>query len=182
MTVENLAWCLPRPRLPYYPGGVPLHLEKKLLAVLEKPQKILQPFGGRGENGIRLDINPDVCPDILADAHYLPFADDTFELVFLDPPYSDILSDRIYKTGKINHKKVSNEAVRVCRPGGYVVWYHMLATPLPYHTVLTHRILVETRPWHTARIIHVCQKDVEGYHEKGSRYKLGGCPLCGVSY
>lgn len=39
---------------------------------------------------VRVDMNPDVKPDVLADAAALPFADSEFESVLCDPPYNGV--------------------------------------------------------------------------------------------
>jgi 16S rRNA G966 N2-methylase RsmD len=159
--IETLAWVLPRPSKSKYIGSFPLHFERKLLNLLgmnEKTHKILHPFGGKAEFGIRCDLNPDLKPDYVCDAHKLPFGDDEFDLVVLDPPYSDELSASLYNTGKLSFKKYTAEAVRVCKPSGYIVMYHRSATPGIAGTKFVKRILIETRVWHQGRIVHIHQK------------------------
>lgn len=177
MPVNTIAWCLPRPRkINPYPGSFPQHFEKKLLEELGNPSKILHPFGGMAEYGLRLDISSMAAPDLLGDAHRLPFKDNSFDCVILDPPYDVHYSKRLYKTGKIKLSQCVREASRVCKDGGYVVIYHLVATPVPIHTLLTKRILLETRLYHAARIIHIHQKDTVTYHLKGQ--KLGKVCSC----
>ena len=166
MPIENICWVLPRPRPDYYKGSWPLHFGKKLTWELfgrptPDPQPlILNPFGGKSEVGIRCDVNPEAEPDIYADAHNLPFNDDLFDAVYLDPPYNDEYSKELYNTGKVVYKQFSKEAVRVCKPGGYVVSYHMRMTPRPAGTTYFKRIFVGTRIWHTPRIACIFKKDI----------------------
>jgi len=165
--IENYAWVLPRPAKSKYIGSFPLHFEIKLLRLLEidpTKHKVLHPFGGKVEFGERCDINPDVQPDYVCDAHSLPFADETYDLVVLDPPYSEEYAELLYDTkkyGKLKFKTYTAEAVRVCKEGGFVVMYHDHATPAIPDTILVKRILMETRVWHKARIIHIHQKRSE---------------------
>jgi len=165
--IPSEAWVLPRPGKSKYVGAFPLHFERKLLRELNidhEKDKILHPFGGKAEFGTRCDINPEVEPDIVCDAHDLPFEDNTFDLVILDPPYSEDYAERLYNTkkhGKLRFKKYTAEAVRVTKVGGFITMYHYLATPAIRDTILVKRILMETRVWHKARIIHIHQKRPE---------------------
>lgn len=166
--IENLAWVLPRPNKSGYIGSFPLHFEKKLLKELNldpTKDKILHPFGGMVEYGIRCDIITEVEPDYICDAHSLPFDDNTFDCVILDPPYSDEYSKRLYGTDfiKLKWKTYTAEAVRVCKEGGYVVMYHYIATPSIRGTRLVKRIFLETRYWHKLRCIHIHIKDSEAW-------------------
>jgi len=163
--IETIGWVLPRPSKSKYIGSFPLHFEKRLLEELNidpREQKILQPFGGKAEFGLRCDINLDVKPDVVCDAHALPFEDNTFDLVILDPPYSEDYAKRLYNTqrfGRLRYKTYTAEAVRVCKEGGLVVMYHYLATPSIPNTILIKRIFLETRMWHKLRCIHIYQKN-----------------------
>jgi hypothetical protein len=56
-------WWLPRPPVSRYPGGFPRNFEAKLSTLLGDPPSILQPFGGRSELGVCVDINPVLRPD-----------------------------------------------------------------------------------------------------------------------
>lgn len=164
MTIKNIAWVLPRPSKSKYIGSFPLYFESRLVDLLRLrgDAKILQPFGGKAEYGIKCDINPEVQPDVVCDAHYLPFEDNTFDLVLLDPPYSEDYADRLYDTakkGKLKFGQYTKEAVRVCREGGYIVIYHCLATPAIKNTRLIMRIFIETRQWHKLRCVHIHKKD-----------------------
>jgi len=165
--IENLAWVLPRPRRSNkYIGSFPQHFEKKVIRLLgfneiEDKEKILHPFGGMSEYGIRVDIKPEVNPDFTGDAHDLNFKDESFDLVILDPPYSDAYSKRLYGTKKPKFKQYTKEAVRVLKNGGYLVMYHYLATPRIENTILIKRIFLETRVWHKLRCIHIHKKAVE---------------------
>lgn len=134
-------WTLPRPRKPYYPGSFPLHFENKLLKDLNEPGKVLHTFGGHAEYGFAFDINEEVCPDTIADAHHLPCRSNYFDLVIADPPYNDKLSEEMYNSGKITYMKYMKEAVRVCKPGGFVASYHWTWTIKPKGTDY-HKIIV----------------------------------------
>lgn len=167
--IESLAWVLPRPGKSKYIGGFPLWFEGKLLNLLQidpKNAKILQPFGGKAEYGTIVDINPSVNPDVVADAHDLPFPDESFDLVILDPPYNDEYAKRLYGTGKLKWKKYTAEAVRVLKEDGILVMYHYLSTPSIPGTVLIKRIFLETRMWHKLRCIHIHRKDTGAWAER----------------
>ena len=162
--IDSVAWVLPRPNKSRYVGSFPLHFERKLLNLLElneNDHKILHPFGGKAQFGVRCDIKLEVEPDYICDAHALPFRDNTYDLVVLDPPYSEAYSKRLYGTGKLKFKTYTAEAVRVCKEGGYVVMYHYLATPRIENTILVKRIFLETRVWHKLRCVHIHQKRSE---------------------
>lgn len=64
----------------------PPNVEKFLRAECEG-KTVLHPFGGRSRFGTRMDIDPFVRPDVLADAWLPPYGKDSFDVVILDPPY-----------------------------------------------------------------------------------------------
>jgi hypothetical protein len=68
-----------------YPPAVRRHLQ-----ALTAGKKVLQLFGGRSTWGTRMDIDPVVEPDVIADAWLPPFVRDAFDVVILDPPYLGI--------------------------------------------------------------------------------------------
>lgn len=161
MTIPIETWWLPRPRKNKYPGGFPLHFEKKLWKELGEPEKVLHPFGGMAEIGKRVDIKSEVYPDYIGDAHNLCFIQDNeFDCVILDPPYNDELSKKIYGTKKIKYYTYIKEAVRVTKPEGYICMYHWLLTPKPKGTSYYKIIVILTRIWHRPRICSIYQKDI----------------------
>ena len=181
MSVPTYSWVLPRPKPDCYPGGFPLHFEKKLLRLLGNPEKVLHPFGGMADYGIRVDLRATHPlaekfgnsvkwrpPDIVGDAHALPFEDDSFDCVICDPPYSTEEAASLYQTPKVNYKRYIGEAVRVARPGGYIASYHVVMTPRPLGTEYYCRILLGTRVWHRLR---ACCVFVKGRHTTSSEPK-----------
>ena len=47
--------------------------------------------------GFRVDINPEVNPDLVCDVHELSmYLDTKFDIIFADPPYSDEEAKEIY--------------------------------------------------------------------------------------
>lgn len=160
--IRNHAWVLPRPNKSKYIGSFPLHFEKKLHKVLEispDEHKILHPFGGKAEFGDRVDINPEVDPDFVGDAHDMHFIkDETYDLVIADPPYSEEYAKGLYGTKKPRWKTWTQECTRVLKENGLFVIYHYLACPSIPKTVLEQRIFLETRVWHKLRCIHIHRK------------------------
>lgn len=158
--IPTETWVLPRPRPDCYVGSFPLHFEQRLWRMLGKPAKVLHPFGGLSEIGDSVDLNATTTPTWVGDAHDLHWiADGTYDLVILDPPYSDDEAEQLYSTPPLRPAKFIAEAVRVCRPGGHVAIYHVRQPARPTGTRLTHRIVVLTRSGHQARICFVFQKD-----------------------
>ena len=164
--IPTETWVLPRPRKNKYRGGFPLHFEKKLIRglgfdeILDR-EKILHPFGGEAEFGLRNDLNPGVGAEFSFNAHELKILDNQFELVIVDPPYDDEQNQKIYGGigGKLSYKRYIGEAVRVCKPGGFVAMYHWVMTPRPGGTKYFKRIVVLTRVWHRPRVCCVFQKE-----------------------
>lgn len=159
MTIPKEIWTLPRPRKPYYKGSFPLHFEIKLIRLLDNPQRIIHLFGGHSEYGIRLDLNESVRPDILADAHFVPLSNDYFDLVICDPPYNDKLSKELYGTQKIKYKTYINEALRICKPKGFIASYHWVWTTRPLNTTYYKIIVVLPGQNHRPRVCCIFQKE-----------------------
>lgn len=162
MTVPTDVWVLPRPRKDAYVGSFPLHFEKRLWAVMGKPATVLHPFGGLAEIGNRVDLNETTTPDWIGDAHDLHFIEDaSYELVILDPPYSDEEAEWLYGTPKLRPGQFTAEAVRVCKVGGHVAVYHRAQPKRPAGTRLVRRIVVLTRTGHAPRVCFVFEKLAE---------------------
>jgi len=158
MSIPIESWWLPRPSKSKYKGSFPLHFESKLFK-LYPSQNILQPFGGESPYGIRCDIRPEVNPDYVCDAHELPFEDNIFDFVLLDPPYNDKYALELYGTGKLHKKKYVSEAIRVCKQGGYIAHYDIVLNPRPEGTSYDRIIMVLTRAYHKPRVCCIYKKE-----------------------
>lgn len=158
--VPTETWILPRPRKCKYKGGFPLHFEKKLWRLLGEPESVLHPFGGMAEIGNRVDINPEVNPDFIGDAHNLNFiGDGVYDLVILDPPYDNKQARKLYNTPKLRYNTYLYEAVRVTKISGYIAIYHWVLTPRPKNCKFIYRIVILTKVWHRPRICCVFRKE-----------------------
>lgn len=166
--IPTLTWTLPRPPASRYKGGFPLYFEENLLQLLGWPDEVLHPFGGMAQHGVRVDVNPTVEPDVVADAHDLPFEDESFDCVILDPPYSDEEARDLYETGPLNRAKYTREAVRVLREGGWLCVYTDREPARPPRCNHTLRIMVVLRPNHRPRVCGVFQKRKPGMPFYGS--------------
>lgn len=175
--IPTETWVLPRPRKDAYVGGFPLHFERRLWEVMGRPEKVLHPFGGLAEIGDTVDLNPTVSPTWVGDAHDLHWIpDDSYDLVILDPPYSNEDSEMLYGTGKLRPMKFKAEAVRVCKVGGHVAVYHRVQPKRLTGTRLVRRIVVLTRTNHAPRVCFVFEKLGEEWLERREEI-LGGAQL-----
>lgn len=158
---KAITWHLPRPSKSKYKGSVPLHFETKYLKFtgLTDSKRLLQMFAGGSKMGYTVDINPETNPDKVADCHSLPFEDNSFDNVFLDPPYSDDESKQIYGTGPLKPSKYISEAVRVCKPNGLIGCYHVYWTPRPLGCHYMGIIVIITRVYHKPRVCTIFRKD-----------------------
>jgi hypothetical protein len=168
--IPTIVWTLPRPPKSKYRGGFPLHFEHNLVKLLGYPDRILQPFGGRAELGIRCDLDPSTEPDYVCDAHDLPFSlFDPFDMVLLDPPYSQEEALDLYGTTvPLRPKVYTEQAVRVLVPGGWLCVYTDKEPRRPAGCNHTMRIIVVLRPGHSTRTCMVFQKRKPGMPHYGS--------------
>lgn len=88
--------------------------------------------GGLGDDtrGVRVDIRASVRPDVVADGCALPFPDDTFDGVVIDPPYSVEYAEVLYGTGYPRPSALLREAARVVRSSRRIGILHFLV-PMP---------------------------------------------------
>ena len=85
---------------------------------------------GPSTRGVRVDIRPEMKPDVVADGRALPFADETFDAVLIDPPYSVEYAENLYGVEYPRPSALLREAARVLRPARMVAMLHFLV-PMP---------------------------------------------------
>lgn len=119
-------WALGPPNTGY-PGAFPRGLIPKIKRKWWG-QKRLWLFSGtfHDSSGVTVDIKREVNPKTIANCEILPFKNDTFDFVFADPPYSKEESLELYQLPYVNIVKTINEMIRVCKPGGYILFLHRL--------------------------------------------------------
>lgn len=96
-------------------------------------QKVVHLCSGslpKGEGALRVDIRPEVHPDIVADCRALPLADNSAAAVLLDPPYSVEYSQDLYQTEYPRPSALLAEASRIAMPDAPIGFLHFLV-PLP---------------------------------------------------
>lgn len=163
---KNIAWLLPRPKKDRYKGGMPLYAEKWCLQLARdildnQDASILNLFCGMNVEGFRVDISPEVKPDLVCDAHHLSkYLDKKFDIIFADPPYSNEESKELYNTPKLNYKIWTREATQLLNPGGLLIVYHkyLMPNPQPEIYITVKRVFVANRTYHLPRVCLYFQK------------------------
>lgn len=163
---KNIAWILPHPKPDHYPGGMPLHCENWLLDLArdllkKREPKILNLFCGMNTQGFRVDLNPEVDPDCVCDAHVLTsYVRKKFDIILADPPYSIQESLDLYGTPPLKYKTWTGECDKLLKENGLFIVYHKLIMPNPnpkkYHIV--KRVFIGNRNNRSLRIAIYFQK------------------------
>lgn len=119
-------WALGPPNTGY-PGAFPRGLIPKVKKKWWGNNRLWMFSGGYSANGdVTVDIKKNLKPKTVANCENLPFKNNTFDFVFADPPYSKEEAMDLYLLPYVNIIKTINEMVRVCRPGGYILFLHRL--------------------------------------------------------
>ena len=163
---KNIAWFLPRPKPDHYKGGMPLYAEEWLLELAkdilqQKEIEVLNLFCGMNKIGFRVDIKPEVKPDLLADAHdFAKNLERKFDVILADPPYSEEEAKEIYGTPKLNYKKWTKECDKVLKADGLLIVYHkyVMPNPNPEKYTVVKRVFIGNRSYHLPRVAIYFQK------------------------
>jgi hypothetical protein len=158
---KPLCWHLPRPSSDYA-GCYPKFFEKRFLKFAQVDDKnVLHLFCGKSKmGGIRVDLEAENKPDVVADCHSLPFRDNLdFDAVLADPPYNDNLAKRLYSTPALRPSKYLEEMVRVGGRGSLIVLYHVHQVKHPIGCKYLGVLTIVTRLNHIARVVTFYRKD-----------------------
>lgn len=121
----------PDPVWGQYPKGF---LRFALRHLYCKPSEVLHVCSGRLSDrevggGVRVDLRARALPTARADGRALPFKDESFAGVLLDPPYTKEYAQELYGTEYPRPSHLLKEAARVLRPGGRIGILHFI---MPY--------------------------------------------------
>lgn len=122
----------PRPVQQFEPfpdgGGYPKGFVEWALKEMgcDDPSTVLHLCSGSMVTGVRVDVRPEVNPDIVADCRSVPLPDGSFDYILADPPYSEELAANLYDTKGSYPRpgQILKEACRLLRPGGQVGLLH----------------------------------------------------------
>lgn len=159
-------WACQRPMGQYrgiYPGGILKRIDQ-LIGL--KNKKVLHLFAGRvskiNKTDITIEINPKFKPDIVGDCkEKLPLPNNQFNVVLADPPYDSdfkIYGKKLYGTPIVKPYSFIREAVRVCKPEGFICILHQLVYITPKQTRRWAVIGVSTGPNMRVRALNIFKK------------------------
>ena len=118
-------WCLGPGE--GYPGAFPKGLITRVRRKWWGKKRLMMFSGSFKEEGwTTVDIKPELGPSIVANCENLPLSDESFDLIMLDPPYSEAEALSLYNLPYVNIIKALNEAERVCSEGGIIILLHRL--------------------------------------------------------
>ena len=165
-TDRNLAWFLPRPKPDHYKGGMPLYAEEWLLELASDilnttDIRLINLFCGMNKYGFRIDMKPEVKPNLLCDAHnFAKHIPCKVNVVFADPPYSTEEAKEIYGTPPLKYKTWTAEADKVLEEGGLLMIYHkyVMPNPNPEKYEVVKRVFIGNRTMHLPRVCVIFRK------------------------
>ncbi len=135
-SVIKQLWHCGWPQSNGYPGAYPDRFLKYLKEFLPVWEPVLHLFSGTVQEGVTIDINPEVNPTHVLDLtkESIPYDDDTFAMVLADPPYDHKdyqASKRHYDMKPVSRYSFGEEDVRVTRPGGFFGVLHVFPHRTP---------------------------------------------------
>lgn len=164
---KNIAWLLPRPKPDHYKGGMPLYCEDWLVELAQdlldkKELEILNVFCGMNKYGDRVDLNPEVKPTYLLNAHDMASTiNKEYDFILADPPYSDEESAELYSMPKLKYKVWTAECDKMLKVGGLFAVYHkyLMPNPFPERYHVEKRVFIGSRTYHLPRVVSYFRKD-----------------------
>lgn len=113
-----------------YHGAYPFNYLARVTSMFPDAQRVLHLFSGslpKDPGYTRFDLREDIDADVHGNAEELSthFADDSFDIIYADPPYTGEDADR-YGTPMVNRNKVVRQTYAVLESGGYLVWLDMV--------------------------------------------------------
>lgn len=111
-------------------GGYPKRFVEWALREMSCPDasKVLHLCSGSMRTGVRVDVRPEMQPDVVADCRATPFPDESFDWIMADPPYAESYAENLYGVGAHYPKpgEIVREATRLLRPGGRFGLLHFM--------------------------------------------------------
>jgi len=165
-SVYTSLWACARP-MGHYKGKYPKGYLNRLANFVDlESATILHLFSGslgnENKKSITLDINPNVKPDIVADAtKKIPLPDESVDIVDVDPPYDSDFKQygkKLYGTNHVKPYSFVPEAVRVLKKGGYLCILHQLVYITPEGCERKGVIAVTTGANMRVRILNIFRK------------------------
>ena len=79
--------------------------------------------GNVKDDGFKVDIRPEMKPDLVADARDTGLPPETFDCALIDPPYSADLAESLYGLRKYysSINQFIKEGIRLVKPGGFII-------------------------------------------------------------
>lgn len=146
-----------------YYGAYPPSYLKRIKSMFPDKQRALHLFSGsvKDESATTFDMNPDLKPDEVGDAHRLSSyfkIPNLFDLILSDCPYSK--EDAVhYGTPMINRFTVVKEAVKVMAKGAHLCW---MDTVLPMYRkaelARVGEIMITRSTNHRVRAVFIFEK------------------------
>lgn len=171
---KRLGWACGRPMgkgKGTYPNGYLRRADE--LMQIGPDTTVLHLFSGsiRGrENEHTMDIREDNDPSFVADAREeFPMPDNTYDIVFSDPPYDLETSEgvkvdystKLWKTEFIRPYAWVEEAIRVLKPGGHLLVLHNLVYIQPKDATRVCVVSITCGPNTRIRCLSIFRKDTE---------------------
>ena len=169
-------WACGRPMAKYrgvYPEGFLLRLDR-IMGLQGK--KVLTLFCGSSGYGDTVDIKREVRPRIVADCRKgLPVRTNVYDVVLADPPYDSQninYPERLYREASVNPYSFVDEAIRVCKEGGFICILHQLVYRTLEGTTRCAVIPITTGPNQRVRVLNILRKKTGAFLKKSETPKL----------
>jgi SAM-dependent methyltransferase len=173
----RLGWACGRP-MAKYKGSYPNGFLRRVDALMEVQEgmRMLHLFSGSiqgREDEDTMDISPDNLPTFVADARErFPMPAGCYDIVMADPPYDMVeqgtgktvtidYSDKLWKTETVKPYCWVNEAIRVLKPGGFLLVLHHLVYITPKNTTRAGVVSVTCGPNTRIRCLSIFRKHTE---------------------
>lgn len=145
--------------MPLYCEEWLLELGLDILYAKDKEVTILNLFCGMNQYGVRVDLNSEVKPHYLLDAHkcskLLLKKEGKFDIILADPPYSQKECQELYGISvKLIYKIWTAECLKLLKRKGLLIIYHkyLAPNPNPKKLEVVKRVFVGTRTKHVPRV------------------------------
>ena len=153
-----LSSWLPRPSNKYH-GWYPLGFEKYLSEWLGT-ENYVHFFAGMAKTGYRIDINPNVKPDLIADVQNLKqLKSNSYEAGMADPPYNEIFAKKLYNCEYPQWSKWTKELVRLVKPNGLIGIMQNYICPLITNCQYEKIFFIPTRIKQFPKIVTIYRKN-----------------------